>query len=258
MTSTIHTAVTTTTSARTQAARALAHRINLPFIADPQYAARHYPYILVMMPGYLGLQQTDQKRFAPFYIDFLARRICRRCKQASLRQELLARALGHHPREQPHIIDATAGLGRDSFILATLGFDITLLERSPIIHALLQDAMERARQIPTIAPAINKMHLIQADAITWLQSVVELPPAIIYLDPMFPQRQKSALAKKDMQLLQHLLNEDKDSSQLLATALACATRRVIIKRPRLAPLCMEKNPSFTLAGKSSRFDVYLR
>jgi 16S rRNA (guanine1516-N2)-methyltransferase len=189
------------------------------------------------------------------HIDFQSSKLLYRCKHASLKKELLARAMGIHPKDNPVIMDSTAGLGRDSFILAYLGYNVTLVERSPILHALLVEAMDIASKNQQIAPIIQRMRLIHANSIDWLPSQPQ--PDIIYLDPMFPERKKSASVKKEMVLLQDLLGNDMDSAQLLQVALTCARRRVVVKRPRLADRISDQEPSFTLAGKSSRFDVYI-
>ncbi len=181
---------------------------------------------------------------------------------AGLRKESLAKAIGLSPRDDPVIVDATAGLGRDSFILATLGFRIILLERSAIVHALLRDALRRAsldaQQHSLLVPVINRMNLIHADALTWL-SATHLHPDVVYLDPMFPKRKKSASVKKEMVILQDLLGNDEDSATLFNLALACTKQRVVVKRPRLANVistaCL---PTYSIIGQSSRFDVYLR
>lgn len=210
-------------------------------------------YVLLLTPHYLGLVKPGDKK--PFHLDFLSGKIHYRSQQAGLRKELLARALGMKPGEQPVIVDATAGLGRDSFILAKLGFEIIMLERSPVLFALLRDALERARLDPEMQPVIERMHLVHADANEWLQSAPHID--IIYLDPMFPERQKSASVKKEMVILQELLGKDEDADSLFQLALTCAARRVVVKRPRLAINIGERAPNFTLTGKSSRFDIYL-
>ncbi|TAK74701.1 MAG: 16S rRNA methyltransferase [Gammaproteobacteria bacterium] len=191
-------------------------------------------------------------------IDFLSGKMQYRRQHASLRRELVARAMGAHPRDNPRIIDATAGLGRDSFILASLGFHITLLERSPALASLLQEAFNAAQREPATAPIIARMNLIQTDAIVWLTALNSSDrPDIIYLDPMFPARQKSAAVKKEMLLLQALVGQDDDAEALFQSALTCATRRVVVKRPRLAATIAQQTPSFSIAGDSSRFDIYL-
>lgn len=197
------------------------------------------------------------KKIVPFYIDFTSGKMRYRLQHAGLKSELLARALGCKPRDNPIIIDATAGLGRDSFILASLGFNVTMLERSPILYAMLLDALNRAAQDPMTAPIVKRLTLIQADAIEWLKSP-EFKPDVIYLDPMFPERQKSASSKKEMAFLQELLGTDNNSHDLFAAALACGAKRIVVKRPRLAAEIAGRAPNFSLKGKSSRFDVYLR
>lgn len=252
-------AVTTTESEKVTLAQQLADKLQIPFIASPSSTeAQQYRYLLVYTSHYLGIQKTTDKKFAPFYIDFLSGKLAYRGQQAGLRKELIARAMGVKPIEQPKIVDATAGLGRDSFILATLGFDVILLERSPVIALLLEDALKRAQADKQTAPIINRMHLQQTDAILWLNDNKMQNYDVIYLDPMFPERKKSASVKKEMVILQDLLDNDQDAPALFEAALACAQKRVVVKRPRLAANIVERAPNFALEGKSSRFDIYLK
>jgi 16S rRNA (guanine1516-N2)-methyltransferase len=225
----------------------LAKRLALPF-------TRESDYLLLLTPDYLGLIQTDNKSL-PLYVDFLSGKMTYRRQHATLKNETIARALGLKSKMQFKIIDATAGLARDSFILASLGFEVTLLERSPIIHALLEDGIRRASFDPVTAQVIKRLQLIQADAINWLKQAER--PDIIYLDPMFPERQKSALVKKEMRIFQDIISEEDDTALLLTTALSCAKKRVVVKRPRLAEAIKGPSPSFSLKGSSSRFDIYL-
>lgn len=236
-------------------ANILAEQLNLDFLTLASDTSA-YDYLLVSTPHYLGLQKTPYKKLAPFYIDFASGKLLYRKQQAGLRKEWLSRAIGLKPSDNPIIVDATAGLGRDSFILASLGFHIILLERSPILFLLLQDALKRAAQHPSLSPIIERMHLIQANSIEWLQNSTT-PIDVIYLDPMFPERKKSASVKKEMAILQELLEKDEDANQLLDQALTCATYRVVVKRPRSAANLADQTPHFALMGKNSRFDVYL-
>lgn len=190
-------------------------------------------------------------------VDFLSGKLTYRRQNASLRNEILARAMGLNHHSNPIIVDATAGLARDSFILASLGFEIYLLERSDIVHALVADGIQRAMENIHVAPIVKRLHLIHTDAIAWLQKG-EIIPDIIYLDPMFPERQKSALVKKEMQIFQDIIGDDTDAGKLFKTALACAKKRVVVKRPRLAPPIDETKPSFSMVGRSCRFDIYTR
>lgn len=248
-------AIISTTSETELAARSLAKQLGLTYLTMTGDTSA-YDYLLVFTPHYLGLQKNPYKKLAPFYIDFASGKLLYRKQQAGLRKEWLSRAIGIKPSEGPTIVDATAGLGRDSFILASLGFQVILLERSPILFLLLQDAFKRAAQHPDLSPVIGRMKLIQANSIDWLQNNTK-PIDVVYLDPMFPERKKSASVKKEMAILQELLGKDEDASRLLEQALTCATHRVVVKRPRSAANLADRKPHFALMGKNSRFDVYL-
>lgn len=191
-------------------------------------------------------------------IDFLTGKTAYRAQHATRRNELLARAINISPKEQPIIVDATAGLGRDSFILAALGYEVIMIERSPILYKQLTDAMQRAKTDAKTAAIMARMTLIHADATEWLANKqYQQQPDVIYIDPMFPERKKSASVKKDMVTLQELIGADEDSSKLFQAAINCAKRRVVVKRPRLAQNISSQEPNYSLKGNSSRFDVYL-
>lgn len=191
-----------------------------------------------------------------FTIDFLSGKMRYRAEKASLRNELLARAIGAKPSAHPSIVDATAGLGRDSFILATLGFEVTMLERSDVLHEKLADALQRARTL--VPEVITRLTLVHTEAVSWLNALpINQRPEVIYLDPMFPERKKSASIKKEMAFMQELLGTCRDQEILFSTAMACAKKRVVVKRPKHAGNISEKAPNFCYRGRSSRFDVYL-
>jgi 16S rRNA (guanine1516-N2)-methyltransferase len=244
-------AVTTSTSAAKAEGQRLAEKLHLPF----SETLTEYDYFLQLTPDCLQLIKPGSK-LSGVFVDFLSGKMNYRRLHASFRNESIIRALGLKKHTQPIILDATAGLGQDSFVLACLGFEVTLLERSPIVHALLEDGIKRATHQPELRLIMDKLHLIQADAITWLKNATSLPD-IIYLDPMFPDRKKTAAVKKEMQIFQDILLEPANESVLLETALACATKRVVVKRPRLADPIPGISPSFNLVGSSSRFDIYL-
>ncbi len=193
-------------------------------------------------------------------INFLDARLTYRREHATVKREAIARAMGLKTGVPTRIVDATAGMGQDSFILAALGCEVILLERSELLNQKLQQAMSNGKNHPAIASILARMALIHADAIQWLASPAahQRQPDIIYLDPMFPEtRKKSALSQKTMQSLQQWVGDDADADKLLPPALACATKRVVVKRPRLAANLAGKTPDFKIIGKSSRFDVYL-
>lgn len=192
-----------------------------------------------------------------FTIDFLSSQLLYRLKNATIKREALARAIGLKSKYRPIIIDTTTGLARDSLILASLGCEVYCLERSKLVFEVLQKGLDEAKKNDFMQPIISRMHLIHTDSITWLKENPN-PGNVIYLDPMFPERRKTALVKKGMRLLQELVGPDDDSAALLHIALACGAERVVVKRPRSALELANLKPSFTLLGKSNRFDIYLR
>ncbi len=169
----------------------------------------------------------------------------------------LAKALGLTKGRTPDIVDATAGLGRDGFLLAHLGAKVTLIERAAPIHAALQRALDAARAAdPLLAEPASRITLLMDDAITLLP---DLAPETVYIDPMHPARTKSALVKQPMRDLRQIVGEDPDAGQLIRSALGCAQKRVAVKWPRLATLPDDlPKPSYELAGKTTRYVVFIR
>ena len=228
----------------------LATQLNLPTgDADPGY-----DFWLLVTPHYLGLVKPDHKS-RPFYIDFLSAKSRYRQKNLSIKNENLARALGLKNHKPNKIIDATAGLGRDSFIIASLGIPVDLLERSPIIYTLLNDAIKRATNDPDTNAIASRMHLHFGNAINLLTTLESAD--VIYLDPMFPTRNKSAQVKKEMQIFHEIVGADADSEDLFKVALTCARKRVVVKRPKISEHLAQVPPSYSVKGSSSRFDIYL-
>ncbi len=178
----------------------------------------------------------------------------RRLRAGVLGRELLVRAARVRGTEAPTAIDATAGLGEDSLLLAAAGFSVTLFERDPVIAALLRDALERAADVPELAEAVGRMCLEETDSVTALRGL-SAPPDVVYLDPMFPERRKSAAVRKKFQLLHMLERPCEDEEALLGAALAAGPRKVVIKRPPKGPHLAGARPSYALTGKAVRYDV---
>ena len=169
----------------------------------------------------------------------------------------LARAAGLKSGFRPTIVDATAGLGVDGFILASLGCKVIMIERSPVLGALLDDGLQRAANHPeTRDIAKQQLRLLIGNAREIITSLAERP-ATIYLDPMYPHRNTSALNKIEMRIIRALVGDDLDAADLLETALDIATNRVVVKRPKGAPELIAGRPSHIILMKNSRFDVYL-
>ena len=153
------------------------------------------------------------------------------------------------------VVDATAGLGRDAFLLASLGAQVTLIERSPHVHARLAAGLEAAAADPKTVEVVARMTLLHGDARLILPT---LRPDVVVVDPMHPERTSSALVKKDMRLLRDLVGTDPDQLELMQAALACAGRRVVLKWPRKGPpMPGLRAPSHQIIGKTLRYDVFM-
>lgn len=246
-------AVTCTNLVRLEEAKILAMQLNLPLC---EIDSLTYSYQLVITENQLELHAKNNN-YQPITIDFLRGKYHFRHEHTSRKNELLAKAVGIKANFKPYVIDSTAGLGRDGFLLGSLGCRVLMLERNSCLFALLKDALLRFNKNTSLAKNIL-LDVIHVDAKDYLTSLTkEDSPDVIFLDPMYPERQKSALVKKEMRILRDLIGDDFDAPDLLSLALRKAKKRVVVKRPRLAKTLSEQNPSLVFAGKSTRFDVYL-
>lgn len=211
--------------------------------------------ILIAEQG-ISLKRSGDTKEHPVFIDFSHKKIWYRQKNSGTRKEALARAVGLKSNQPITILDATAGLGGDSFILAGLGANMLMLERNPLVHLLLEDALRRGRDDIKLREIISRMELLNADTITFLDKI-DITPDVIYMDPMFPEKTKSALNKKEMRMFREIVGADEDIDVLLKKSLSCAKKRVVIKRPSRAPHVNNIKPHFYIPGKSSRFDIYM-
>jgi 16S rRNA (guanine1516-N2)-methyltransferase len=242
-------------------ARTLAEKLDLPLLPtgiSPQ-TLEDPRAILFAAPAGLHLQQTGRGAPGPVTVQFAsaAMRHRRRARQ----NELLGRAVGVGKKPRLEILDATAGLGRDSFVLADLGCRITLCERQPIIAELLASGLARARASGDdwLRGAASRMKLLPGDARQLNPSSLQAFD-VVYLDPMFPARTKSANVKKEMALLQDILDSDdsvSDSDDLLLWSLVQDVARVVVKRPAKAPVLAARKPSHVISGRAIRYDVYV-
>lgn len=194
-------------------------------------------------------------------IDFIAGAVAHRRKFGGGKSQMLAKAAGIKDKLRPSVLDLTAGLGKDAFVLACLGCEVTLVERHSEVFDALTEALDRATSHARMEDAellaiLRRMQVFQGEALEYLRAHQPLSQQVIYLDPMFPERKKSAAVKKEMVLLQELVGDDPDADQLLEASLLSGARRVVVKRPRLAPCLAGRQPSLVFEGKSSRFDVY--
>ncbi len=238
----------------------LAADLDLPITAE----STNWDLLLILesidtAPGYrLALQQVGADAPGPVYVDFVGGRVGYRRRASEGRKQPLARAVGLKHGAHPSVLDATGGLGRDAFVLATLGCCVQVVERSPIVAALLHNGLTRARADAVTVSITERMTLANADARSYLHTLSDAHrPDVVYLDPMYPQRDKSALVKKEMRVLRMLLGDDQDAEELLAAARHCARHRVVVKRPRGAAPLGDVKPTMHIENENTRFDVYL-
>ncbi len=222
----------------------------LPVASDAAALAAGCDLVLGHRDGALSLWHPGGPE-TPLCVDFAGGKTGYRVAADRVRHEKLVRAAGNMP-ENGVVIDATAGLGRDAAVLAAAGWQVVLLERQPVLHAMLSDGLRRAGALA------QRMTLVNADSLDWLGTHPAVAQ-VVYLDPMFPEREKSAAIKKDLAWLQQLspIDDEAGEAALLAAALTAAGKRVVVKRPLRAPLLPGRKPSHQLAGKTVRFDVYV-
>ncbi len=183
-------------------------------------------------------------------------RMLPRLRPANLSRELLVRAARVRGVATPTAVDATAGLGEDSLLLAAAGFSVTLCERDPLIAALLRDALQRAAEDDRLAAIVARMHLVEGDAVATL-AALDTTPDVVFLDPMFPEKRKRAATNKKLQLFQQLERPCEDEEALMAAALAARPRKVVVKRLLKGPYLAGVKPSSSLAGKVVRYDIVI-
>ena len=212
-------------------------------------------FYLQIQNGVLGLADASEKKVLPVEVDFASPASLYRKQHGGGRKEPIVKAIGLKGNEGWHVVDATPGLGRDAFVLVSVGCKVTMIERSPIVAALLEDCIRRlALSFPELAAKMSLQHGNSAEV---MQYFTGENVNAIYLDPMFPHKKKSALVKKEMRLFQQLLGHDPDADALLPPALELATHRVVVKRPNSADVLAGEKPSMAIESKKHRFDVYL-
>lgn len=249
----------------------LAERLSLPLEIDLDSRSINYEsFALVFDSTGLGLQALGQKVPGIIRADFVSGAVNHRRQFGGGRGQLIAKAVGLKSAFRPFVLDATAGLGKDAFVLATLGCRVQMHERNPVVHALLEDGLNNARRAAQqlmvetgdaeLIDVMSLMTLMPVDSLSYLTQGLDREaqnfPDVIYLDPMFPERHKSASVKKEMKAFHEVVGEDGDAAELLELALANVNYRVLVKRPRKAPTIDRRKPSFQLDGKAARYDIY--
>jgi 16S rRNA (guanine1516-N2)-methyltransferase len=189
-------------------------------------------------------------------VDFVSGAVAHRLRFGGGRGQDLAKAMGFRSGKTPQVIDATAGLGRDSFLFASLGAQVTMIERSTRMHELLQAGMEDARlQGGVFADIIARMTLLNGDAKDLLPT---LSGEAILIDPMHPPRKTTALVKQELRQVREIVGTDEDAADLMRVALKHARQRVVLKWPAKGdPIEGIPSCSHQILGKSTRYDVFM-
>ena len=203
---------------------------------------------LVLTTEHLELRKRDEPKLGGIFVDFVGGAMAHRRKFGGGRGEAVAKAVGIKGDYLPDVVDATAGLGRDAFVLASVGCRVRMLERNPVVAALLDDGLARGYADAEIGGWLQ-------ERLTALTDITPRPQ-VVYLDPMFPHKQKSALVKKEMRVFQSLVGPDLDADDLLAPARQLATKRVVVKRPDYAPPLADVATPNAVVTKGHRFDIY--
>ena len=217
------------------------------------------PYVLVTAKDRLEIRATGKPpRHGPVYIDFTGGKANHRRQFGGGRGQPLARAIGLSKGNSPRVIDATAGLGSDAFVLASLGCKVRLIEQNAAIAALLQDGLRRAHENAQTQPVSQHMQLYCGEAQSLIPTLTAAESVdVIYLDPMYPVRDKSAAVKKEMQMLQVLAGKAIDNTGLLECALRHALKRVVVKRPAGALPLAGIAPHSSIKSPNTRYDIYM-
>lgn len=177
-----------------------------------------------------------------------------RVTNGRLQHEMLVRA-AKSDKPGRKAIDATAGMGEDAFLLAAQGYEVTLFEQNPVIAMLLKDALRRAKKHPVLKDIASRMNLVQDNSVEGMSKLLD-PVDVIYLDPMFPARQKSSLINKKLQLIQKLEPPCSEETDLFDAAISASPSKIIVKRPLKSEFLAGRKPSYTLNGKAIRYDCY--
>lgn len=236
-------------------AKKIAHKWKFNYIGDVASAKKDLPFLLQVNQQTLELIKCDEPKLGAIKVDFVEGASAHRRKFGGGRGQDIAKAIGLKHGFTPHVLDATAGLGRDAFVLASLGCKVTMLERMPVVAAMLDNGLQRALLYADVAEISQLMSINYASSINAISQ--QEKPDVIYLDPMYPHKGKSALVKKEMRVFQTLVGEDRDADALLTPALNMAKYRVVVKRPSYAEPLAGKKPSMSINMKKNRFDVYV-
>ena len=223
-------------------AESFARKTGAPIVDKPgEYLTIHFDSKGVSLSGFGLTYQGD-----------FAETMMHRVTNGRLQHEMLVKAASSE-KEGRKAIDATAGMGEDAFLLAAQGYEVTLYEQNPVVAALLKDAIRRAKKNQILKDIAGRMKVVEADSVECMSKLLD-PVDVIYLDPMFPARQKSSLINKKLQLIQKREPPCSEETDLFDAALKVGPSRIIVKRPLKSEYLAGREPSYTLKGTAIRDD----
>lgn len=211
------------------------------------------PLVITIEDNIISVVTVADMKMKPVFVDFVNGKLDHRRKFVNGKEFVVKACFGK--KKNPVIFDATAGLARDAFILACNGAQVHMFERNPIVRLLLKNGIERAVNSETDISELIRNNLILEDKHTIYEYDGELNPDVVYIDPMYPEKVKSALVKKDMQVFHELVGQDDDVMQLFQRAKEITNLKVVMKNPKWAPPL--DVVSSNVLSKGHRFDIYV-
>jgi 16S rRNA (guanine1516-N2)-methyltransferase len=203
------------------------------------------------------IRSLKDKSFGTVCVDFSSGKVAHRRIFGSPRNEAISKAVGFKKEAIPSVLDLTAGLGQDAFVLASIGCRVHMIERCNVIAALLYDSLKRAGKNEEIGPWVQaRLSMSFENSLNGLPAL-PFEPDVVYIDSMFPEKKKSALVRKELQMLKKIAGQDSDQDQLLDVGKKTAKRRVVVKRPNSARFLNDQKPNSSIKSKNYRFDIYL-
>jgi len=209
-------------------------------------------FVLHIEDDHLALCTLIQNQKACFSHSFTDSKLRRRAAQ---KNQALLKACNNKKNEIHSIVDLTAGWGKDSFMLASYGQSITLLEQNPLIYNCLNYLISIA-QHDNSDEVYHRLTVANQNSLVYISSKDDKFADCLYMDPMFPAHKSSARPGKDLQILQ-LLTDNLNVEELFELSLEKAKYRVVVKRPIHAKSLCDKKPDIVYKEKTIRFDVYL-
>lgn len=224
----------------------------------PIFDEKNQDYVLQLCFQREHIELYDTELATGIHVDFVNGALAHREQFGGGKGQAIAKAIGLKKFDRPTVVDASAGLARDAYVLASLGCQLTLIEQSPVLYCMLSDGIERALMEDPDGAINNFTNLVYASSQLYLEHMdPDSKPDVIYFDPMYPERKKSALVKKDMQILHKLIGTNDDENELLEAALNHAKHRVVVKRPVHAEPLAGRKPTMAISSKKTRYDVYV-